>query len=120
MRVAIVAIALLSVCPIAAEANAQQTPPQSNGSVRNGQPLVRPSFVRSSSMRAMDQFHSEERIRRRVEAEEARRAPERRARAERLAALANSGQCDEAVRIARGEGDTDMATRLVEACSRSD
>lgn len=45
------------------------------------------------------------------------RQSERWERAERLTEMANAGQCDEAVTIARHERDADMAARLADACS---
>lgn len=37
-------------------------------------------------------------------------------RAQRLTAMANQGQCDQAIAIARRESDVDMAERLSAAC----
>lgn len=117
MRFTLAVIALLSVSSIAAEASSRQTPPPAAPVPRNVPPAP-PAWTRIAETRAIDQMHAQHRARQRAEAEEARTLPERRARAERLAALANSGRCTEAIGIARSEGDLDMATRLEEACSR--
>ncbi len=46
----------------------------------------------------------------------ARRARERRSRAALLASMANSGQCHEAIYLARQAGDEQMAMHLTDAC----
>ncbi|MFN3930949.1 MAG: hypothetical protein ACK4JY_04295 [Brevundimonas sp.] len=122
MRLTIAAIALAAAASIAAGANAQQTPPPAPPPAPLPPPVFVPGppmFVMPMKVRAsgMDQFHNEFAERQRAAAKDERERPERRARAERLAALANTGHCSQAVRIARREGDLDMATRLVEACS---
>jgi len=115
MRLSIAAIAAIAV-GAASAANSQEAPPPAPPQIVVP---ARPEMVPSMAWRAqaMDRFHSDAILRQRAEAEERRQAPERRARAERLAALANSGHCDEAVTVARAEGDQDMATRLVAACT---
>lgn len=45
-----------------------------------------------------------------------RRSDERQERADRLSAMANNGQCRQAVVIARREGDNEMARSLVRHC----
>lgn len=45
-----------------------------------------------------------------------RRSEERQERADRLSAMANNGQCRQAVVIARREGDIEMARSLVRHC----
>ncbi len=46
----------------------------------------------------------------------ARRSRERKRRAELLASMANSGQCREAIYLARQAGDEQMAMHLSDAC----
>jgi hypothetical protein len=94
-------------------------PPQSRGLpgavARGAAPTNQP---RPDMRQYVDQFERDLADRNRREQHEAGLAAAQRERAVRLAAMANAGQCPQAIQIARDEGDVAMAERLTAACSR--
>ena len=81
-------------------------------------PLARPPQTYAQFVAQMERDRAD-RSRRDQSRYSASQTAERRERATRLSAMANVGQCDEAIVIARQEGDSDMAFALERACSRS-
>jgi hypothetical protein len=82
------------------------------------QPRIGGPAITSSNEQMRRQFDQQQvgRAAREQSRAAANESPERRERAARLSAMANGGQCPEAIAIARQEGDADMAERLTDAC----
>ncbi len=75
-----------------------------------------PPLTNSAARQSLDEALAERNYAQRVRFFQTRQV-ERWERAERLSEMANAGQCNEAVIIAKEERDTAMADRLADACS---